>query len=550
MSKSVSGRNNSIKGQKPNGSTPATPATATPTGVQGNGNIVTNQQTNPIPTTQPTDSYIPTYMSDLVPELRAYEKLLESERKIDVYLARKKIDLHQSVSQWNNSKSTQYSKDKECVKYLRVFISNIAELQPWQNPANDIANATWTMRIEGRLLDTKDVQDPNRLKFSSFLQAISVDFKKEVKVTENSEQQDVKMTGTSDNIGETRNDAENMLSMGLNLPEAPVANELSPVGAANFNLTASVAEGDQKKNAEPDYEIVDAVEWHFDPRNPVDFDGLDIKRPGSENVECTITIQPKGFTAERLEYSPELASIIGLSQGSLHEAVYSLYKYILMNQLLVNDDSNLKTSTNTSSDNTSGEKTIVHLDDALSRLLPKNQANEGELRPTSVKLAEITPLINAHISPIRPIKIDYTIRVDKASTYGELVFDLEVPAPSEKSADEKHSTNLNEEGISLLAEFNKLTSELKLELQDLETRISTLQLQLNASANKYQFYSRLSKDPAHFLKDYIASSANALKVLSGDEGFNEDVVRRSQFYKENEAMLFETLGVLLANGRM
>ena len=76
-------------------------------GATENGKIpaTAGQQTNPTPTTQPTDSYIPTYMSELVPELRSYEQLKDSERKVDVYLARKRIDLQQNVSQWNNSKS-------------------------------------------------------------------------------------------------------------------------------------------------------------------------------------------------------------------------------------------------------------------------------------------------------------------------------------------------------------------------------------------------------------------------------------------------------------
>ena len=85
-----------------------------------------------------------------------------------------------------------------------------------------------------------------------------------------------------------------------------------------------------------------------------------------------------------------------------------------MNELLVNDDSNVKTSSNTSSDNTNGEKTIVQLDDALLRLLPKYPMNDEEPTPTALKLSEIPPLVNSHVSPILTIKIYYNIRVDNA----------------------------------------------------------------------------------------------------------------------------------------
>lgn len=509
-------------------------------GGQPNGDVIgspTGQQTNPIPTTQPTDSYIPSYLSDLVPELRLYEQLKESERRIDVYLARKKIDLHQSVSQWNNSKTSQTPQNKKDVKYLRVFVSNIAENQPWQNPENEVSEGTWTMRIEGRLLDDRDVQDAERPKFSSFLQAIAVDFKKpkrELEREEKQDEQDVTMGGVDQ---EKPEDLLN-LSLPLQLPD----------DSADLNGNEKTRIQEQKPNAEQQgSEIADAVEWHLDPKNPVEFDGLDIKRPGSENVDCIITIQQKGLTGEDLEYSPQLAALIGISHGSLHEAVYSLYKYILMNELLVNDETNVKTLSNSPSDSTNGEKTMVQLDESLQRLLRSAPSNNEDSMPSVLRLSEIPPLINAHISPMPPVKIDYTIRVDKASTYGELVFDLEVPnqASGKKTKDE-----LAAEGVALLTDFNKLTTELQGDLRKLDVRTNALQLQLNASANKYQFYDKLAQDPTHFLNEYMASTANALKVLSGDEGFNEDTVRKSQFYKENETMLFENLGVLLANGRM
>ncbi|GAV48957.1 hypothetical protein ZYGR_0N03620 [Zygosaccharomyces rouxii] len=496
--------------------------------------LTASKQTNPTPTTQPTDTYIPNHLSDLVPELKSYEQLKESEKRVDVFLARKRIDLQQSVSQWNNSKSgITTSHNKNDVKYLRIFVSNIAENQPWQDENNDIQNASWTMRIEGRLLDTQEVQDPARPKFSSFLQAIAVDFKKprddDDDEDENSkgedgpkaEDQDVDMDGT-------RNDSLVGLSLPMQMPSNPNDNNV--------------------QEEKPKSDITDAVEWHFDPINPVDFDGLDIKRNGSENIECTLTIQLKGVTGELLEYSPELAAVIGLSQGSLHEAVYSLYKYILINGLLTNDENNLRAPTSTSSDSTNGENTIVKLDPSLTKLIRQRPApGSDEPLPTTLRLSEMLKLVNAHVSPIRSIKVDYTVRVDKASTYGELVFDVEVPNFAQQS---KKEDEVKREGLSLLSDFNKLTADLKPQLQELEARNAALLLQLNASAKKYQFFNELSKNPVGVLQEYIASSSNALKVLSGDEGFNEDTVRRSQFYKDNEQMLFESLGVLLSNGRM
>lgn len=499
--------------------------------------LTASKQTNPAATTQPTDTYLPNELSELIPELKYYEQLRESEKRVDVFLARKRIDLQQSVSQWNNSKSGITSHNKDEVKYLRIFISNIAENQAWQGENNDIQNASWTMRVEGRLLDKQEVQDPARPKFSSFLQAIAVDFKKPKNDDDDDddennlkggdepkpEDQDVDMDGPK---------KESML--GLSLP-------MQMPGSPN---------GNNIQDEKPKSDIADAVEWHFDPVNPVDFDGLDIKRNGSENVECTVTIQLRGVTGERLEYSPELASLIGLSQGSLHEAVYSLYKYILINGLFTSngDNNNLRTSASNPPDTTNGEKIVVKLDQGLTKLIRQRPLlSSDESLPTTLRLSEILKLVNSHVSPRRSIKVDYTVRVDKASTYGDLVFDVEVPDLAQQAKDEDQ---VKKEGLSLLSDFNKLTTDLKPQLQELDARNAALLLQLNASAKKQQFFNQLSENPVSVLQEYIASSSNALKVLSGDEGFNEDTVRRSQFYKDNEQMLFESLGVLLSNGRM
>lgn len=427
-----------------------------------------NQRTTPLPITQPTDAYIPPFLVEQVPELKSYKQLLEAESKIDIYISRKKIDLYQSVSQWNSLK--QEAQEKQ---YLRIFVSNIAENQAWQtNDAN--AQPSWTLRIEGRLLNDLDVNDPQRPKFSSFLQGIAVDF--------------------------TR-------------PQ-----------------NADAGAQDQQQ---PQPQAPSIVEWHADPSALAEFDGLDVKRDGAENVKCRIAIQPRGVTGEWIQFSPELSSIIGMSRGTLHEAVYSLYKYILINDLLTSED-DVQAPGNPSSNSTNGERTITKIDKYLAALFPDERK--------TMRLAEIPSLVNRHISPLPPIRIDYTIRVDKASTYGETVIDIEVPAVSEDE--------VAREGMSLLTELNQLSTTLEPQMQALNQELNILQLQLNASANKYQFFSKLSKDPVPMLQEYMDSSSRALKVLSGDDGFNEDTVRRAQFYKDNEAMLFENLSVLLSNGRM
>ncbi|SCV03993.1 LAME_0H14884g1_1 [Lachancea meyersii CBS 8951] len=442
-----------------------------------------HQQAAPMPNTQPTDAYIPPFLAAQVPELKSYKQLLEAEKKIDIYISRKKIDLFQSVSQWNNLKQENQEK-----QYLRIFVSNIAENQAWQNQEPGV-QPSWTLRVEGRILDSQDVGAPDRPKFSTFLQGIAVDFKKAEK------------DNTANN---DQNTAEG---------------------------TTDLAQPNQTDT------VPSIVEWHFDPANPADFDGLDVKRDGSENVECVIVIQPRGTTGEWIQFSPQLSSIIGTSRGTLHEAVYSLYKYILLNDLLSDEEPVAAASSQPpqgSKSNSNGEKTVVKIDKYLAALFLEERK--------TMKLGEIPILVNRHVSPLPPIRINYTIRVDKASTYGETVLDVEVPA--------KVTDEVAREGMSLLSELNQLSTALEPQIQRLNQELNLLQLQLNSSANKCQFFEKLAKNPVPMLEEYIESSSRALKVLSGDDGFNEDTVRRANFYKENEGMLFENLGVLLSNGRI
>ncbi|SMN18360.1 similar to Saccharomyces cerevisiae YCR052W RSC6 Component of the RSC chromatin remodeling complex [Maudiozyma saulgeensis] len=538
-----------------------TKATPKATMASTNGNLVaTNiQRTNPIPTNHPTDSYLPSHLVNLIPELDSYQQLIEAEKKLDVYLARKKIDIFQSISQWNNSKQAHRDfshHDKDQNKYLRVYISNIAENQPWQDNSQTLETGSWTMRIEGRLLDSQTADDASRPKFSSYIQDIAVDFKLPNKVNsdDTSEDNDVDMVNGESNDITNDIDTSNTINLPLKSPDAN-----NPVDGSESTETKKPLETPTQSP------IYDAVEWHFDAKNPVDFDGLDIKRPGTSNVNCTVTIQLKGFTGDNLEYSSDLSLLIGKSQGSLHEAIYSIYKYILLNNLLVDNKTEVISNSDDGNSTTNGEKTYVKLDEFLCRLLPENadkdpfstdledsaSSEKKQDEEKTLKLSELPNLVNSHIAPIKPIKTDYVIRVDKATTYGELVFDIEVPDITQlQNPAGLHPNELSTEGMKLLSELDELSNQVQPRLDDLEKQSNNLLLQLNASADKYYFFKKMATNPVPALQEYMRSSANALKVLSGDEGFNEDTVRRAQFYKDNEGILFENLGVLLANGRL
>lgn len=119
------------------------------------------------------EKQIPEKVATLVPESVLYTKLLEYEDQIDATLARKKIDIQQSV---RNPPSVQ--------KTLRIYVYNTFSNQTQIESENKIAEEpSWSLKITGRILeDGKDpvvagiLQKSSSVcpKFSSFFKKITI----------------------------------------------------------------------------------------------------------------------------------------------------------------------------------------------------------------------------------------------------------------------------------------------------------------------------------------------------------------------------------------
>ncbi|KAL6942576.1 hypothetical protein ACO0QE_003757 [Hanseniaspora vineae] len=488
-------------------------------------------------TTYPTDSYIPPYLKELIPELKSLTDLQEKETVLDRYLVRKRLELEELAEE----NIVSLEEDLKSNQVLRIYVSNVANDQPWQNPETESPN--WTLRVEGRVLDSQyKADDPARPKFSSYLSSIALDFEQ---------------------------------------PE------------------------EKDHYAQDPLEV---VEWHENPHGPpVEFDGLDVKRAGSRNVNCKLTIQPKSQTASVLQYSEPLSNITFNKNGSLQDALYLVYNYITSNgyfdangnvllssdllRKLVHYDRNKedvatsgirnnsvsfqanveaasdtpatepenklsKESESSSAAQQSGAEPVdVVMEDVKTSApeqsntyqSPQQQEHKSQQEIESVTLNDLNNLITKdHVKPLPPLVINYTIRCDKASTYGETCFDVVVKNQQELTKSKFQKNKYQQ----LLQEYIDATSSINTDIQKSDTKISELMVELNNTYHRQQFYAELSKDPVAFLNKYIESSSNMMKVLSGDEGFQEDEVRKSDFYKKNADILFEDIAVMYANGRI
>ncbi|XP_010250752.1 PREDICTED: SWI/SNF complex component SNF12 homolog [Nelumbo nucifera] len=119
------------------------------------------------------DKQLPDRVATLLPESALYTQLLEFEARVDAALARKKIDIQESL------------KSPPCIqKTLRVYIFNTFANQTRTIPEKqNLEPPSWSLKITGRILEdgvdpdpTGVIQKPSSLhpKFSSFFKRITI----------------------------------------------------------------------------------------------------------------------------------------------------------------------------------------------------------------------------------------------------------------------------------------------------------------------------------------------------------------------------------------
>jgi SWI/SNF-related matrix-associated actin-dependent regulator of chromatin subfamily D len=111
---------------------------------------------------KPTDRDMPAAADEIAigGPVERYQKLRELERKLDATMMRKRLDIQDQP------------RDVKRRRTMRIWISNTAENQPWQATGMDAdtfdfgdnSQATYRVKIEGRLLDEEDVLDADETK--------------------------------------------------------------------------------------------------------------------------------------------------------------------------------------------------------------------------------------------------------------------------------------------------------------------------------------------------------------------------------------------------
>ena len=237
---------------------------------------------------KPTDRDMPAGVDEVAigGAVERYQKLRELERKLDATMMRKRLDIQDQP------------RDVKRRRTMRIWISNTAENQPWQATGMDAdtfdfgdnSQATYRVKIEGRLLDDEDVLD-------------SVD-SSETEVMDTDEKPEKK----------------------------PIPGEMTKLSHFFKKITIDF---DRPPSLQPD--SMAQIEWVKDKTNSSadasNFDCLHFERKSDENINVRVSLYPDN-QPEIYKMSDALSQICGgIKEDTKANITMNVWKYIRVNKL-------------------------------------------------------------------------------------------------------------------------------------------------------------------------------------------------------------------------
>ncbi|PYH88532.1 hypothetical protein BO71DRAFT_391375 [Aspergillus ellipticus CBS 707.79] len=356
----------------------------------------------------------------------------------------------------------QDSISKSVKKYrtMRIWISNTAESQPWQTaaPGNNPGSGRYKVRIEGRLLD--DDTDPTAPEDSD------------------------------DEADDDNNDDDAMEQDGPN--NTKKSSTKKPKQRFSHFFKSLTVDFDKPATVMP--EEVKPVTWTKPqlPPNAVtlpptaDFDSIQFSRASQENLNVTVSLV-RDETPERYKLSKELAEVLDVEEETRSGIVLGIWDYIRAMGLQEDE-----------------EKRLVRCDHRLRSIFGREQ----------MFFPQIPESIGPHTSPIDPIRLPYTIRVDEdyhkdpTPTVYDIQVALEDPLRSKMLA---------------LTQNPQYTASMR-QISTLDDQVALIVQALTHSRARHSFYTALSKDPATFVRRWINSQRRDLETILGEatRGGGED----------------------------
>lgn len=453
---------------------------------------------------RPTSRALPPSITRSMPESALYADLVRMERALDWTVARKRAEIQDGLGRNTKIKRT-----------LRIFLSNTCSNQPFQleakreemkrnagtsrgkgtdadgdenddeteeveqdKDAKETADAnetaSWTLRIEGRLLEPSFKSRAHTAqalqaaqartgatKFSNLIKSIVVELVR-----------DPSLYPAGENIVEWHRPTPYVAPPSASMP---VGGENSIPGSGN------------------------ALDAPTIPAAEPALDGFEVKRTGTIPVKARIVIY-LNHTPEKYALSPELASLLNIREETRQSVISAIWAYIKERKLLSEED-----------------RRIVLCDEPLSHIF----------RTARIAFHHIPEVVNRHLHPAGPVVLEYWVRTDKEEYRHPTAFDVEVDLEDSglRSVQDDVLQGFDIRG----REVSELDDRIAQATQSLENRASTRDFLANFAKDPHGHIQTWMASQARDLHAILGDS-----YTTGDHlNFSKEELRRSETFHAN-----------------
>ncbi|KAJ5710003.1 hypothetical protein N7493_009595 [Penicillium malachiteum] len=342
------------------------------------------------------------------------------------------------------------SRTSKKYRTMRIWITNTVENQPWQGPGNNPGSGRYKVRIEGRLLDE------NTDSASEEDDEGAQDANKGDAMDEDKDAADESKESASKKSAQRFSHFFKSITVDFDKPANAIPDEVKPVAWAKPQVPPNTT------SAPPNAE----------------FDSIQFTRASQENLNVTVSLV-QDESQERFKLSKELAEVLDVEEETRSGIVLGIWDYIRAMELQEDE-----------------EKRTVRCDHRLRSIFGREQ----------MFFPQIPESIAPHTSPIDPIKLPYTIRVDEDfhKDPTPTIYDIQVAVEDPLRAK-----------MMALMQNPQYTAGMR-QISALDDQVALIVQALTHSRARHSFFTSLSNDPANFVNRWVSSQRRDLETILGD----------------------------------
>lgn len=228
------------------------------------------------------------------------------------------------------------------------------------------------------------------------------------------------------------------------------------------------------------------VEWHR-TNATAETDGFQVRRPGDQNVKCTI-LMVLDHSPPQFRIDSRLARLLSVTNGTRQTIIHALWQYIKTHKL-----------------QDAEEREFINCDTNLQQIFECPR----------LRFSDLPNKLNKLLLPSEPIIINHTLCLgSEPKKHACYDIDVEVDDPVRDSM------------RTFLAPQN--TSE----LEELDGKILQLIDGINQLKQSREFYLSFADEPQSFICKWLASQSRDLKLMTESSTGNSEEERRAEYYTE------------------